>query len=420
MLTDHALLNNKPEKTIFLAGGLIVKRKLIALLLVLMTAVAGLSAFDIGGDWTINGTIDQHPEILIGFIPTYGEVTAGYTGLQLMEGNRTEIQLTVGAGYVERRFWMDPSDSKEKMKMTPLTFDVLQVGWGLRFNQGFLDSPVGDKDLITLSIGYKGRYEDAMNSMVAGKKNKAAWGEDRTVPTIDEFFAEHAWKNTRLYPDLRGDHQYLASSLFFNFFLDAMEDTLTTNDGYTLEFQADWAPYGLNAALDGKGDYYQFMLEAVGAKTLYHYKTERMSWFSIVIIDRLRANWLSGELVPTFVQKLGSLGRQVRGYSSYTYGTEFYVVNNFDIRFTGPDMGVDGISPRINLFFDIGYGAGRYFNTDRPGSNLLASTGAQFTLSIFDIIDLGYQLAYLIPGDTYNFAKGDQRLVGSFTFFLDF
>ncbi len=396
-----------------------MKRKLIALLAISLVALSALSAFDIGGDWTINGTIDQHPEILIGFIPTYGEVTVGYTGLQLMEGNRTELQLTAGAGYVERRFWIDPSSGKENRVMIPLTFDVLQVGWGLRFNQGFLESPVGGKDLITLSIGYKGRYEDAMDSMVAGK-TKPAWGIERDVPTISEFFNGFNLDDSRLYPDLRGNHQYLGSNLFFNFFLDAMEDTLTTNDGYTLEFQADWAPYGLNAALDGKGDFYQFTLEAVGAKTLYHYKTESMSWFSVVIIDRLRANWLSGELVPTYIQKLGSLGRQVRGYSSYTYGTEFYVVNNLDLRLTGPDMGVDGLSPRINFFFDIGYGAGRYFNTENPGSNLLSSTGVQLTVSIFDIIDLGYQIAYLIPGNTYNYAKGDQRVSGSFTFFLDF
>ena len=399
-----------------------MKRRLAAILVLSVFAITGVWAFDINDNWTINGTIDQHPEILIGFIPTYGEVTAGYTGLNLMPGNRTEIQLTVGSGYIERRFWVDPSDGIEKPQMAdPLTFDVIQTTWGLRFNQGFLDSPAGDKDFITLSVGYEGRYEAARDAMAATKQ---AWGDVTPVQTIDDFFSSHRPDGSdfpsRLYPDLRGSHQYLGTNLFFNFFLDAIEDTLSTNDGFSLEFNADWSPYALNAALDGKADFYQFTLEGVGAKTLYLYRTEKMNWFSVVLIDRVRMNWLSGELVPTYVQKLGSLGRQVRGYSNYTYGTEFYVVNNLDLRLTGPDMGVDGLSPRINLFFDIGYGCGRYFNTERTGSNFLASTGAQFTVSIFDIIDLGYQLAYLIPGDTNNFAKGDTRLVGSFTFFLDF
>ncbi|MBO8435571.1 MAG: hypothetical protein IAA97_01135 [Spirochaetes bacterium] len=397
-------------------------RKILAFLVLSVFALASIAAFDINDSWTINGTIDQHPEILIGFIPTYGEVTAGYTGLQLMEGNRTEIQVTAGGGYIERRFWINPDTGKEDPTMNPLSFDVIQTTWSLRFNQGFLDSPYGDKDLITLSIGYEGRYEVARDSM-ASDSTKQAWGDEVGVETIDEFFTHYNSAGNdfpdRLYPDLRGNHQYLGTNLFFNFFLDAMEDTLSTNDGFTVEFNVDWSPYALNAALDGKADFYQFTLEGVGAKTLYQYKTEKMSWFSVVIADRLRLNWLSGNLVPTYVQKLGSLGRQVRGYSNYTYGMEFYVVNNFDIRLTGPDMGVDGLALRINLFFDMGYGCGNYFNTTNPGSQFLASTGAQFTISIFDIIDLGYQAAYLI-GDGRNFAKGDTRYSGSFTFFLDF
>ena len=64
-------------------------RKILAFLVLSVFALASIAAFDINDSWTINGTIDQHPEILIGFIPTYGEVTAGYTGLQLMEDNRT-------------------------------------------------------------------------------------------------------------------------------------------------------------------------------------------------------------------------------------------------------------------------------------------------------------------------------------------
>ena len=397
-------------------------RKIISVILMSVLALAGLAAFDINDSWTINGTIDQHPEILIGFIPTYGEITAGYTGLQLMEDNRTEIQLTVGSGYIERRFWIDPSDGIEKRDMNPLSFDVIQTTWALRFNQGFLDSPVGDKDLITLSVGYEGRYEAARDSMVADS-TKQAWGAEVGVETIDEFFSAHNASGdnfpSRLYPDLRGNRQYLGTNLNFNFFLDAMEDTLSTNDGFTVEFNIDWSPYALNAALDGKADFYQFTLQGIAAKTLYQYRTEKMNWFSLVVIDRLRANWLSGELVPTYVQRLGSLGRQVRGYTNYTYGTEFYVVNNLDIRLTGPDMGVSGLAPRFNFFFDIGYGCGNYFNTDRKGDNLLASTGVQFTVSIFDFIDLGYQVAYLI-GDARNFVNGNTQFSGSVTFFLDF
>ena len=392
-----------------------MKRKLLSLLVLLVISAMTIGAFDITDDWTLTGTIDQHPEILIGFIPTYGELTVGYKGLELMPGDRTEFQLSAGGGYVERRFWINKEGNEDKTMTQPLTFDALQITWALRFNQGFLESPVGGKDFITLSLGYEGRYEKAFNAIADEKKS---WGSLHAVQTIDEFFS--AGMPDRLFEDIRGArHDYLGTNFNFQFKLDSMVDTLTTNDGYLVTFDIDWSPLALNSGLSGKADYYQFTLQGVGAKTLYEYKTEKMSWFSIVLANRLRVNWLSGEYVPTYVQKLGSLGRQVRGYSNYTYGTEFYIVNNFDIRLTGPDMGLDGLALRINLFFDMGYGCGNYFNTTRYGSNFLASTGAQFTISILDFIDLGYQVAYLI-GDGRNFAAGDTHLSMSATFFLDF
>ena len=392
-------------------------KRIISLLLVLAVAIAGVSASDF--HFYVDD-IDQHPEILIGFIPTYFAGGVGYTGFSLLEDNTTEIRLSAGAGYVERRFWIDPENGEETHDIDPLTFDVVQVIWGLSFNQGFLESPVGGKDFITLSIGYEGRYEDAMDSLIAGRvdRQKRSWGDDYVVGTIDQFFGGTN-ECQRLYPDLRGNHQYLGTNLNFKFTLDAMEDTLSTNDGYLVTFEADWSPYALNKALDGTADFYQFTLQGIAAKTLYQHRTEKMNWFSVVIIDRLRANWLSGELVPTYVQRLGSLGRLVRGYSNYTYGTEFTAVNSFEFRLVGPSMGVNGLAPRINIFFDMGYGAGNYYNTSIKGNSFLASTGAQFTVTFFDFIDLGYQVAWLI-GDGRNFSKGDTVFSGSFTFFLDF
>ena len=93
-------------------------------------------------------------------------------------------------------------------------------------------------------------------------------------------------------------------------------------------------------------------------------------------------------------------------------------MNNFDVRFAGPNLGVKGIFPRVNLFYDIGYGCGKYFNTNTSDSNFLMSTGVQVTVSFFDFIDLGYQVTYHFSGD--KFSEGTKKVVGNFTFFLDF
>ena len=123
-------------------------------------------------------------------------------------------------------------------------------------------------------------------------------------------------------------------------------------------------------------------------------------------------------MVPVYAQKQGSLGRKVRGFASYSYNSEFTMVNNLDLRFTSPAIGIDGLYFRLNLFFDMGYGAGHFYNTEISQSQFLASTGAQISLTIFDFIDIGYQVAYLMNGR--NYAKGDTPFTHNFIFFLDF
>ena len=398
-------------------------KKIAVLLFIIAVLISGAAASDIG--FFCDG-IEQHPEIVWGFLPTYVSGGMDYTGVSLLEDDTTTLRFRVGAGYIERRFWKVPDgethdrynekSGTEVKEMNPLTYDVISVDWGLRFVQGFFDSPVGGKDFLNVSVGYEGKFEEARDSMVTGEEKDTFLGS-KNVQSLDYFLGPDY--DGDVYPDLRGNHQYLGTNFNLALELDAMSDTIATNDGYLITLEADWSPYALNSSLSGKADFYQLTANAIGAKTLYQYRTEKMNWFSLVVIDRLRANWLSGELVPTYVQRLGSLGRQVRGYTNYTYGTEFYVVNNLDIRLTGPDMGVSGLAPRFNFFFDVGYGCGNYFNTDRKGDNLLASTGVQFTVSIFDFIDLGYQVAYLI-GDARNFVNGNTQFSGSVTFFLDF
>ena len=130
-------------------------------------------------------------------------------------------------------------------------------------------------------------------------------------------------------------------------------------------------------------------------------------------------SWISGDKVPVYAQNDGSLGRQVRGFANFSYNRELTLVNNFEFRFTGPMLGTKLLYPRLIVFFDMGYGAGRYFNSDwSPSGDFIASVGASISITLIDALDLGYQISYLIDG--YNYENGPGRFVGEFFFFLDF
>ena len=88
---------------------------------------------------------------------------------------------------------------------------------------------------------------------------------------------------------------------------------------------------------------------------------------------------------------------------------------------------MSGVFPRLNIFFDMGWHAGNYFNSENGAAAMaekydlkrfLCSAGFQLEMCIFDFIDLGFQLSYLINGDNMR-TPGEKFITGA-TFFLDF
>ncbi|MBR2281570.1 MAG: hypothetical protein IJ863_02990, partial [Spirochaetales bacterium] len=212
--------------------------------------------------------------------------------------------------------------------------------------------------------------------------------------------------------------------------LNLMDDRMVSNEGATAEIKLQFAPGFIK---DG-ASYYSITLNGVAGTTLYELSDKRgRNIFSIVAIDRVNVNWTDGNHVPVYASMPVSLGRKVRGFNTNSFNTNFTVVNNLDIRLAGPEPLMDGIFPRLNLFFDMGWHAGNYFNTGHNGvsaksaasmaetyglERFLCSTGFQLEMCFFDFIDLGFQLAYLINGD--NPRNPSSSFITGATFFLDF
>lgn len=384
-------------------------KKIMVTAVVLLLAVTSVFAAPLR---FVFGDLGQHPEILMGFLPSYLLAGAGYRPVELIEGDVTEIQLLAGLGYNQRKVWQDYLSGKV-VKEDPIVYDVLETDWILRFVQGFGDSSVAGKDLLTITAGYEGKLEFALDSMVKGQTRNN--GIQSVIRSLDDRIGTY---DGDIYPDLRGNRTALGSVLALQLKYDEMDDRMTTTDGFVAKADLKWAPSFLNGALDGKADYYSLTLNAVAAKTVFAYSENGKDMFTITLVDRGNVNWTDGSMVPVWAQGPVSLGRKVRGFNTWTYNTQFTSVNNFDVRFAGPNLGVKGIFPRVNLFYDIGYGCGKYFNTQISEGNFLMSTGVQVTVSFFDFIDLGYQVAYLFSGE--KFSEGTKKVVGSFTFFLDF
>ena len=79
-------------------------KKIMVTAVVLLLAVTSVFAAPLR---FVFGDLGQHPEILMGFLPSYLLAGAGYRPVELIEGDVTEIQLLAGLGYNQRKVWQD-------------------------------------------------------------------------------------------------------------------------------------------------------------------------------------------------------------------------------------------------------------------------------------------------------------------------
>ena len=168
-----------------------MKKKLFLVTIAVLALLSGAYASDFK---FVFGDLGQHAEILGGFLPTYLKAGA-------IEGHTTEIDFLAGAGYNQRKVWQDPwtgdvwqeMNPGESLKkdVGPIIYDVLQTEWEIRFSQGFLDSPVANKDLLTLSAGYNGRFEASGDSFRKGSwRENGLEGKTQILP-LGEYIGEN-------------------------------------------------------------------------------------------------------------------------------------------------------------------------------------------------------------------------------------
>ena len=362
-------------------------KKKITLFFILLMFV---SSFTFSSNYRfLFGALGMHEDYLGGIGPTYLNVGVGKTDLNFIEDNTTELQFYLGGGLEKRTLWNSVTDGSNAAD-NEVSLDLVRADWKFKLNQGFFN------DVLTASIAYDGIFE---------------------YYTDKSDFTDYTY-----YPDLVDDNS-LGTYFTGGLKLDFMEDNMFTQDGFLVDTEFSWAPEQLNSLI-GYADFYSANVELNFAKTLLirkAYDTGR-NLFSLVLVDRVVANYTDGSSVPTYFRKNISLGRKVRGFSNYSYNNKLTFVNNLDFRvafYELDEIKFARVFPQFNFFVDVGYGMLEYVNTSYSEENLIASTGVQATINVNDFASLGYQYAYVLKG--YNFDKDQTRVsVGSLVLMLDF
>ncbi|MBT3271645.1 MAG: hypothetical protein HN368_00710, partial [Spirochaetales bacterium] len=215
------------------------------------------------------------------------------------------------------------------------------------------------------------------------------------------------------YPDQNGS---VVNSIIGGFFWDTREQGAVLS-GHLFEASVLAAPEFLANSLHGRTDFYLLSAGALGYIPLLTLtQTSGLNLFSIYIADRFLADGVLGTAVPQFSQRPLALGTKMRGFEKNTHGTAFTLVNNFDLRFAGPEILIKNLNPAVTLFLDMGYFGGIYLNTSYKGSGVLASTGFEAAVNLLGIFAVGYRGAFILAGENMAQSTYSGGLMFSFQF----
>lgn len=364
--------------------------------LVLFILLACLLPLSLSASWSfVYDSWDGHPRIAAGLVPTGIRAGVVNDALSLFADWETDFCLLGKVGYQERLVWQNPV-SGSLLTANPLVYDQLLFDWTLGLNQYF-----GASQKHSLFVGYRGSYEKALDSMIVGNTLDSG-----TVQSISSFFSG----GNAVYGQLSG----IGTNIGFAYHYNDLDDSYTTSDGYAASALLWFGPMLLNT----NASYARLEGEVRAAKTLLTLTESGKNLYSIVLADRLNISGVFGSSIPLSVQQTTSLGSKVRGFGTFQFPTDYSVANQFDLRFNGPEPFFSGLFPRMVLFFDIGYGWGELYNTSLPESGLIASAGVSVTFAVRSYMDIGYEMAYLLTGENYEYPGA--RMVGKIVARLSF
>lgn len=327
--------------------------------------------------------IETNPEILFNFFPTYIRLGVSYDGIELIEGNTTEIIFIGSGGYGHVNLWTDANG-------IPIDPDSVDIE-----DNAFIDQ----QSYNNILLGGELRLKQFLNPLIPVRRGDlSVYGEYGLAwmhPLENGDGSIGLEASERVYPDRDG---VLWNTVFVGIILEAIEKAAAP-DGYQVEIKAAFAPLFLGNTFLGTTSFTRLEASVFYYRTLIE-KTQKngRNLFALYLADHALANVVLGEAVPQRVQKPVSLGDHVRGFEDNSFGTLFTAVNNFEVRLAGPEIFAKNIYPRMHVFFDVGTYAGEYHNTGYPESGVIASAGFEVLLTVLNLVHVGYRGSIPLKG----------------------
>ena len=331
---------------------------------------------------------------LDGVVPSGASVNVLIEGPQIVKGLDTIIEDDIAGGLQLNDFYRNPDRSLYSgPNGTPAVFGQAEFLNDFGIRQGLLWSSESKRNLLEAFLFYRAHFD--YDFPAPGNPNPLI---------LDSNFPDKV--------------EILSNALHAGLSYDSLvkDKVHKTRDGIYVEASAEWGPrFLLNS--DGQADYYRLNGTVEGFKTLYASPPAgQENRFSIYLADYFSADYAGGSSIPFSVfESFGgrymrtSVGTTIRGFENGRFGADFKVLNNFDVRLTGPSIISNDLVPGLYAFFDAEYYDGFFDDPSNTPGGLLASTGFGAYLNVCDFLSITMYAAFPFEGRRLD---GSQMVLG--------
>ncbi|MCR5761029.1 MAG: hypothetical protein K6F82_03405 [Sphaerochaetaceae bacterium] len=369
------------------------KKILISVFLIILCAV---SVF--GLDFTTKITdVKMHPDFWGGVFPTSVSYAAGTEDIKIIPNRKTSLFLELGSGTLARTITRDPltgvplsfGESDYDYLVEHPDYDVMYASWSLEFSQGLLGRKDTDKDSLTISFAFDGRWEIAMNPILQTDSRSG-------YPLYYEPFSDDDFTTSHGTPELSGGETFEPKSLIYmNYRISGVLDDLLlmtgSRSGIKVQFQFIWAPEYLNLSRNdgGLSSYSKFWAYANGGSMLMKKEDEKgNNLASVGISYDVEVRYLDGEYIPKAAEALKG--------SIWFYEPEsmtYLVRGTAKLDLYGPQF-MGSCIPRVYGFLDFSNAWGKYNNCNELDYDNIttASYGVHLELKLFGALAFYYEI----------------------------
>ena len=343
------------------------------------------------------------PEFSKGVFPTSLLYQFDFPIPDFIKGQTTEVDFRIDNGLDFRTLRQTPNEGIPYASIPdnpewnyPRDYLTFFNEMNIVLGQGFLQSPLSNKDLLKLWATIDIRFENAYESFDYLKSPDKTEGLFYSKPLDNNGPAQERFPNSPWIgqPELKGNRSTTNLSISLGLDINVMEDKITRRNGLNYSIWTRLNPSWFDFFNDNSQDFILFWNKLELAYTPFYVPMQGnrdISWFSIVLDNKTTYKFIAGTKVPYYIQ-----GGDIFGTKALNTG--HILTNRTALTLYGPQINSYDCYPSISAFFDVGVSMGKLLNTAEEESynDVVMSVGFNANFNIFNIANFYYEIGYVI------------------------